>query len=246
MQTIWRRKNPRHETTIMNFRQLADLRNVSIPALTLGMILTCGCSSQAPLAAWQDALSAHIAREGHGDPMVIRDLPDLRSPHRARPGQIIFGEIGISGDRERDVQGVFIGHRQVAGATWFFWVVGVMQRKSGGHTDLEDLRLLAFSPQRGQLRWRLSHRDPRTAEAYVFSRAAGGLLHRGQVRGAAFPNIQDAYDLTLTGPVARVRERRSGAHWELNLSAPSGDGQNAVALAASAAPQNEARVTPRP
>lgn len=206
---------------------------VAILAQSLGMILGSGCASRPPLAAWQDALSAHIAREGHGDPMVIRDLPDMRSPHRMRPGQIVFGEIAIGGDKERDVQGIFVGHRPVDGSTWFFFVVGVMERKSGGYTQLEDVRLVAFTPQRGQLNWRISERDPRIADVYVTSRTVTGLLHRGQVPGAAFPHVQDTYDLTVNGPMAKVRERRSGAQWELNLDPPTGDGHYSATPAAS-------------
>ncbi len=191
----------------------------------LSLALT-GCASRAPLAAWQDALSAYIADEGHGDPMVIRNLPDLRSPHRSRPGQIVFGEIDAG---NRDVQGVFVGHRPSAGATWFFFVVGVMQHKTDGYTQLEDLRLVALTPQGKQLGWRLSQRDPRLPEMYATSRTTTGLLHRGQVRGAAFPHVQDSYELTVTGQYARVRERRSGTGWELNLAAP----HHGAALAAA-------------
>lgn len=186
---------------------------MTLSAISLALT---GCASRAPLAAWQDALSAYIAEEGHGDPMVIRNLPDLRSPHRARPGQIVFGEIDAG---NRDVQGVFVGHRPSAGATWFFFVVGVMQHKTDGYTQLEDLRLVALTPQGKQLGWRLSQRDPRLPEMYATSRTTSGLLHRGQVRGAAFPHVQDYYELTVTGQYARVHERRSGTSWELNLAA---------------------------
>lgn len=182
-----------------------------------------GCASRPPLVAWQDALTSYIAREGHGDPMVIRDLPELRSPHRARPAQIVFGEIGIGGESgaPRDVQGVFVGQRPVAGSNWFFFVVGVMERKSRGYTQLEDLRLVAFTPRRNQLCWRLSPRDPRISDVYLATRSASGILDRGRVRGAAFPHGLDVYELDVNGKIATVRERRSGAGWELTFDAPS-------------------------
>lgn len=183
---------------------------VAVKILTLS-----GCATSHPLAAWQDSLSAYITSEGNGDPMVIRDLPDLRSPHGARPGQIIFGDLGRG---QRDVQGVFVGHRPVADSVWFFFVVGVMERKSGGFTQLEDLRLVGFSPRGKHLLWRLSPRDPRLPDLYATTRTTTGLLHRGQVHGPAFPHLHDAYELTINGHQARVRERRSGASWALDLN----------------------------
>lgn len=200
---------------------LATFTTISVTILTLS-----GCASSHPLTAWQDSLSAYITSEGNGDPMIIRDLPDLRSPHRARPGQIVFGDLGRG---ERDVQGVFVGHHPVADSVWFFFVVGVMERKTGGYTQLEDLRLVAFSPRGKQLHWQLSPRDPRLPDMYATTRTTTGLLHRGQVHGPAFPHLHDAYELTVTGQQARVRERRSGAVWALDLNQP----RNGATLAAA-------------
>lgn len=191
------------------------IRNGAVRCVLLAAALVAtGCAARPPLVAWRESLYGYVQREGHGDPMVLRDLPELRSPDRVRPGQIVYGEIGVG---DRDVQGIFVGHRAVGEGVWFFFVVGVMERKSGGFTQLEDVRLAAFSPRGAAWDWRMSGADAETANTYATSKKTTGILHRGQVHGAAFPHPGDDYELTVEGMHARVRERRSGAQWALRL-----------------------------
>ena len=48
---------------------------------------------RAVLAAWQAQLAQHMANAGSSDPALLSQLPALRSPAVARPGQIIV-ELG--------------------------------------------------------------------------------------------------------------------------------------------------------
>ncbi|MEJ2313828.1 MAG: hypothetical protein P8Y85_03425 [Nitrospirota bacterium] len=178
----------------------------------LSALLSSGCAMKNPVAVWQGSLDEYIAGQGAGDPNILRDTVDMHSRRRLRPALVTYGGEfkgpGMPGFRaERYVNGVLLGQREVDSRPWYFVLVGVRSRDD---TEIEDIRLAAFTPAKAGLLWRVAPPDPEALARYTSAM-------EGDSPVPAFPSPLDRYTLGLSGHVATAAEERSGAAWELDL-----------------------------
>ncbi|MEW6197486.1 MAG: hypothetical protein AB1601_02310 [Planctomycetota bacterium] len=192
-------------------------------ALALAVPLLCGCAASAPLPTWQARVGEWIGNDGHGDPNVLLKLPYERAGAGDRPARITVGatDIVVGLGETRDVQGVLLGCRRVAGAGWYVFLVGVVRpvppddgAPPGGQA-IEDVRLVALQAADGQLDWRVAEPDPAALEQYRRARDRMWMLDRPD---SAFPGAGDLFRLEVDGDVVTAREQRSGARWTLRLT----------------------------
>jgi len=212
------------------------LRLILVP---VGALAASGCASRNPLAAWQARVTDYVVRQGHGDPNVLRDLVDMQPRNGLRPGRMTIGELGISSTGPtpragtRDVQGVVLGGRTVQSRRWFLFLVGVIARTNNSRTDLEDLRVAAFSAERDAVHWIVTPPDAEALQAYLTAAKTNVAAAGREQPNSTFPGPFDAYRLEAAGNVMTVTEEHSGATWTLQLQAPE------ATLASETSPQRE-------
>ncbi len=192
------------------------VRRAAATCSVWALFVVAGCMPTDPITLWQDRLARYIEHEGNGDPVVLRDQPDLHSPRRDRPSQITFA---ASPSSRRDVRGLLVGVRSVGTEPWYFFLVGITRHRGKVFSRTEDVRLVAFTPAGDKLRWRVSPPHDASLQQYRSGRidAAGA----GASPYTGFPSPLDIYHLALSEGVATVTEQRSGAKWRLRL--PGGD-----------------------
>lgn len=192
-------------------------------ALALAVPLLSGCAASAPLPAWQARVGELIGNDGHGDPHVLLRLPYQRAASIDRPARITVGvtDIFVGLGDTRDVQGVLLGCRRVAGGVWYLFLVGVVRPvppgdgAPGGGRGIEDIRLAALQVADGPLDWRVAEPDPAALGQYRRERDRMEMLDRPD---SAFPGAGDLFQLEVDGDVVAAREQRGGARWTLRLT----------------------------
>jgi hypothetical protein len=187
-----------------------------------GLAVGSGCAAGRPLAAWQDSLTTYIAREGHGDPHVLRETPQLRSTNSLRPATIRFSKLDVRGAglppfvERRDVHGVMLDRKEGRSSDHYAFLVGVVNRPFSGGSHLADMRLAVFQMHGNDIRWRVSRPDPEALERYLAAVSADRALPRhGQHQ--TFPADDDVFHLSVDAQSVVARDERSGATWRVDL-----------------------------
>jgi len=200
----------------------ATAKSSSAAACSLSLLALCGCSVKDPIDAWQDSLTDYVARQGHGDPAVLRDLPQLRSSSSLRPAMIQFSKIDLPGfglppfvDRW-DVHGVMLDSKSGTTAGYPF-MIGVVKRPYSGPSTIEDIRLVVFQVDRDDFHWRLSRPDPEALRRYVDGAAENPRRLPAHPTHQVFPAIDDVFEYELNGDQAVARDVCSGATWRVEL-----------------------------
>ncbi len=186
-------------------------------AAALGGIV--GCTAK-PIDAWQDSLSEYIAKEGHGDPNVLRETPQLRSASALRPAPIKFSKLdvrsfGLPPFVERwDVHGVMLDPAKTDAGQYAF-LVGVVKRPYGGSSTLEDMRLAVFHVKRDGAHWRVSEPDGGALQRYLDALAADPDALNLHPTHQVFPAMDDVFSLEVQGDTLVATDARSGATWRV-------------------------------
>lgn len=198
--------------------------HVACAALGLWIGALTGCASRDPIASWQNRVTRFVAKEGNGDPNVLRDAAQWRSRTSLRPGRITFGrfDVGSSGDRPtvgtRDVQGILLGQTQVDSRQWYVFLLGVVDRSKGAKPGLDELHLAAMCVNGDDLLWRIAEPDQSALDKYL-AVVEPKRVHptTGKLARAKFPSPFDAFQLTQSNGVAVATEETSKAQWRLDL-----------------------------
>ncbi len=181
--------------------------------LCMGACLATGCASGQPIEQWQRGVTQYIQHCGNGDPNVLREAAQLRSPRDLRLARVTFGVNNVGGgppfSPARDAQGVLVGHPQVDGRRWYVFLVGIVAREAtldASSHGVKDIRLVCLDAERGSYRWRVSPPDEVSLDRYRAAAVAGP---------PTFPGEADVFRLSVSGGEVSVREERSGARWTL-------------------------------
>jgi len=197
-----------------------------LASVFLWLTLVAGCATKPPIEAWQQRVTTYVFQQGNGDPNILRDLVVARARDSVRPERIMIGEFGVVGKTENgrtptyDVQGIVVGHSQIAGRNWFLFLVGVLRQQSVGAPTIDEVRLAAMTAESQQLHWSVSEPDAFATQRYV--NPGGSDLtapSRDDPAFRVFPKASDAYRVIVEGDIVHVYEDRSGAHWDLRLPA---------------------------
>lgn len=194
----------------------ARLRIVAL----ISMSFLPGCVTHKPLAAWQDAVMSYVRDAGNGDPHVLRDTVDFRPRNAARPARIRFTrlDIPIAGfppfQTKVDAEGELVGVHQRDDATWYVFVVALIQRWPGPDAGVQRIHVLGYRVHDSKSTWVRGRAD---ADATVQYLDAAGPEARDP--SANFPGPLDVFDFEADGRRIVVVERSSGARWSLTLSA---------------------------
>ena len=205
-------------------RHIATRWVFSLIGLTL---LGSGCAVQGPLPTWQRRVERYVARQGNGDPNVLRDTVDLRARSAPRPARVTFGELNVPGPglwpfrSTRDVNGVLVGRHTLGSENWFIFVVGVVQRQPVSEAGVEDIRLLGFTSAQNRLRWCVAPEAPEAVARYVRTWLPDNTAPQVVAPPApAFPADADVFTLEPDGQCVTVTEQHSGATWQMQLPPP--------------------------
>ncbi|HEX5243211.1 MAG TPA: hypothetical protein VFW23_08085 [Tepidisphaeraceae bacterium] len=174
------------------------------------MLLAGGCSEPGPgprpmtvtLATWQHAVEQYVRDQGNGDPNILRDAT-LPTSQR---GFALIGEADI--EHSTDASGLLLGHRQIAGRTWFIYLVGLIQQGV-----VRDIRLVGLSWSPNKTLWQVSPPNPNSLQRYENVQPNGALF-------SMFPAKTDHFKLSTTHQSAVAIHRQSGASWELKPAPP--------------------------
>jgi hypothetical protein len=170
---------------------------ISVLLFTLG-----GCSTRQPINAWQDRLTDYTMKEGGGDLNILRESAELRSSDSLRPAQIRF-------DHDT-AHGVLVGQHAEADNPAFFFLVGVIDRPSGGRaTKIQDVRLMSCKVRDGRYQWSASDPNPEALNKYVTARHEDA---------ASFPATDDDFQFEVRDGHAQASDARSGAVWRIPLN----------------------------
>ena len=173
-------------------------------------------TARAVIGTWQDRLGQHIASAGDGDPAILSQLPGLRSPAVARPGQIVFAATDVEAHAtERDgydVFGLLLGKQITASGPRYVFVVGAVERQDYWPVAVTDVRIAAMSVKGGVATWETG---PANADALTRYRRSAETS-----TAVRFPADHDQFRLVGCDPGVCVEELRSGARWALYLDAP--------------------------
>lgn len=192
-------------------------------AVILAAVSVCGCQGPAPITVWRQRLTDYIAREGNGDPGILRDAPTLRSTQSLRPAEIRFSAAGIPGSglfsATRDVQGVLVGMASERGRSHFVFLVGVNDQDSNGNRGVTDIRPIAFEVRGNEMFWRVGPERDDLLSRYV---AAGGSPNGGTARAnrrsGPFPRLDDVFRMETRNDEVLIDDPRSKVVWSLSLS----------------------------
>lgn len=167
------------------------------------------------ISVWEQQLGRYIAQEGGGDPAVLSQARVLRSRDVLRPARITFDALDVDsqvpGRDGWDVEGVLIGKHSIGDRNWYVFLVGIVARRGYRPVSIEDIRLVAFAAQKGDLLWVVSAPDHLAVQRYweTFGRSAA----------IRFPGETDQFVMQADEDRAWVRELRSGADWLLRRNA---------------------------
>lgn len=183
----------------------------------------CGCQGPAPITVWQQRLTDYVAREGNGDPGILREAPGLRSTESLRPAEVRFSATGIPGSglfsATRDVQGVLVGLSSDRGRSHFVFLVGVNEKDSSGTRNVIDIRPIAFEVRGHEMFWRVGKERDDLLARYL---AANGLSNGGKARSSRrsgpFPRLDDVFRMEAKNGEVVIHDARSKAIWTLSLS----------------------------
>ena len=175
-------------------------------------------TGSAVVAAWQARLGQHVASAGGGDPAALSQLPALRSPAVARPGQIIFAATDVEAfvpERDGyDVSGLLLGKQGTASRPRYVFIVGTVERRDYWPVAVVDIRVAAMTMNNGAASWETG---PANAEALARYRQNAG----PSPTAVRFPAELDQFRLVGCEPGVCVEELRSGARWALYPEAPA-------------------------
>jgi len=168
-------------------------------------------TSRTVIATWQARLEQYIASAGDGDPAVLSQLPVLRSPAVARPGQIVFAVNDIDAHvPERDgydAFGLLLGKQATTAGPRYVFIVGAIQREEYWPVAVADVRVAVLSVKAGIATWETG---PSSVEALVRYRKDAD-----RSTALRFPAERDQFRLVGCDPGVCVEELRSGARWAL-------------------------------
>ncbi len=174
------------------------------------------------MAEWQTQVTHFVQQQGRGDPNVLRDLADVRSRRGPRPAPITIRAANIRASRgeTHEVSGLLLGPQRIQDQPWYVFVTGTIKRTSRTRAAVEDVRLVAFTAEKGQLHWLVGGEDRESLSRYWAAIAADGLNSKSE----AFPNPYDQFQLECSDTTATVKEVHSGASWTLLFPRRMGSG----------------------
>ena len=184
-----------------------------IPAAIAILIVlaTSGCQQQVSLRTWRDSVEHYVWDQGNGDPSVLRDLP---TPGPWKGFSILSENDPASAT---DINGVLLGHRQIASKTYFIFLVGLVQQQ-----EVQDIRLAALWPAPEGFQWRFARSNSQSLRAYRdFKVAQWQKLFPQRPNGpwsyTGFPCEGDMFKLAVSGGKITATHEQSGASWTLEL-----------------------------
>jgi hypothetical protein len=148
---------------------------------------------------------------------VLSQLPALRTPAVARPGQIVFAANDIDAHvPERDgydVFGLLLGKQNTTAGPRYVFIVGALQRQQYWPVAVADVRVAAMSVKAGIATWETGSADVEALLRYRKSADSSTALR--------FPAERDQFRLIGCDPGVCVEELRSGARWALYGNTPT-------------------------
>lgn len=196
-------------------------------SMLLLVILGCvRCTPSDPLAAWTARVQQYVLKQGHGDPLVLRETVTWGSTRTLRPAELKLTALNTTGvdaftGESDDVVGVYVGMATSGGRPWMFFLVGVNHR-GARPMEIRDIRLTGFSLSEdpGRWDWVFSPMDASATARYRIrpsdvAKSAGS----GNDTVVCFPDPLDVYEFKISGERISVVEQRSGARWTVRLTA---------------------------
>jgi len=166
-----------------------------------------GCTASRPssLKAWQGAVQDWVNDRGNGDINALRETEVARG----RPGLRVASQ--DRPENSRDFAGVLVGTHSAAGAPWYLYVIGEMDKDR-----LVTTRLAAVAQRNGKLEWRMGDADASATAAYLQHREQAWRdrhpdLQAPPAGALTFPQPEDQFTLQASGDTVSVRETASGA-----------------------------------
>lgn len=209
----WTRLAPAFVFVLLTATFLSGCAIYSPPATSTKVRELPDATARAVIATWQARLSQHIASVGDGDPAILSQLPGLRSPAVARPGQIVFAATDVDAfATERDgydVFGLLLGKQATAAGPRYVFVVGAVERQDYWPVAVTDIRVAAMSVKGGVATWETGPANADTLMRYRRSDETPTAVR--------FPAEHDQFRLVGCAPGVCVEELRSGARWALYL-----------------------------
>ncbi len=183
-----------------------------IAGIVVLLVLVGGCGAKrVTLNSWKQSVENYIWSEANGDPSVLRDLP-TSSTHK---GFSLISE--NSPHKATDINGVLLGHRQIAGQNFFVFLVGVNRKQK-----VSDIRLAAMQPSPEGFQWHMTRKNSDAFSAYQnFKDSAWRPLFPDRQNApwshSAFPGEGDQFKLSIAGSRVTATHEQSGANWTLEV-----------------------------
>ena len=212
-----------------------SLRRAHVAWIAFGLLaVLSGCAVRAPrpdglqtqanlpdrtthrlISVWESQLTRYISAEGGGDPAILAQARVLHSRDSPRPARITFDALdvdaAIPGRDGWDVEGVLIGKQSTGTRNWYVFLVGVVSRSGYRPASIQDIRLVAMSPQGAKFSWVVSPPETQAVQRY-------GDTFRDSMAGR-FPAETDEFVMHADAGRLWVEEVRSGASWSLQQGA---------------------------
>ncbi len=197
---------------------MRSTRTIARGIAVLGLLAMVGCGNKVSYERWQDRVAEYVEFEGNGD---VNALRDITLPNSDRKGFAALGDRWP--DKSTDVNGLLLGHREIGGRSWYFYLAGQVK-----NLTVREIRLAALSAEAGELRWEIGQGSDEAFAAYIdqkrkawsqrFPNAAGEPYLT--VPAWNFPGPDDVFQLTVDGNRVAATHAASGAQWTLTLPAP--------------------------
>ena len=198
-------------------------------AACAALLALTGCSSSAPIEAWQETAEQYVTRHGHGNPASLTEFSD--TPTRRTFNHLGKESTGI-GPSRTDANGILVGYRRSGGLLWHVYLVGVVKQRGSlvdvnfDRSEVREVRAVALARGPGGLRWAMGERDEDATERYLSDqrrRWANGHADRDpdDLDNTRFPRPHDRFEMTGRGDRVTVRHEQTGASWQLQLAAKS-------------------------
>jgi hypothetical protein len=195
-----------------------DVRRTVQRALLALLLGTVGAQAQADepvgdrlVGAWCNALAAHLAQVGRGDPSVLSQLGQARTPATPRPAQIVFAaadlEASAPGRDGYDSFGLLLGRIAEGEPRGQVFIVGTVTRSEHRPIDIADVRLVLLELHQGQTVCRSGPPDAGALARYK--------QHALRAGGMRFPGVHDRFVLVRCAEGPCAEEAASGARWRL-------------------------------
>jgi hypothetical protein len=170
--------------------------------MLLVLLFGSGCTVDPPaqpvtLQFWQQTLEDYVWDQANGDPNVLRDMSWDDVHHGF---SVISGPLPL---RSTDAIGLLLDHRRLDSQPYFIFLFGLVRDRV-----LMKLRPVALSVKSGRFQWFVGADDPVALE-----------LYRSDSLSAGFPAPDDEFDVFVRGDQIEIIHPRSGARWQLALTA---------------------------